>query len=339
MDGWSHSPEGVEQIAQLLAEYQRPGADQSQVFQRLQQCRSFPDFNNYLAFIVGLAEDKPIEVRQSAGLLLKNNLKAEYMHLSPAFRGYIKAALLPQIGHPNKHLRSAVGTVLSVIVVAGGLADWPELLSGMVQCLQHADPNLVEGSVDCLFKICEEVPMQVDAQPTGAPSPAGAMLIPHVLALFTNASEHVRRTAVSVMNELLGNMPNTLRPFLDTLLQGLFSLAHDGSNGVRRVVCTGLVQLLDCEPERLFPHMQQLMEYFLSGTEHGDHGVALESCEFWAAFCEAQLPKEMVQQLKGYLPRLIPVLLTNMRYADDDDDLLAAEDDDDVADRDQDVKP
>jgi transportin-1 len=54
-------------------------------------------------------------------------------------------------------------------------------------------------------------------------------------------------------------------------------------------------------------------------TNDGDEDVALESCEFWAAFCEADLEQETVEVLREFCPKLIPMLLTNMAYQDDDE--------------------
>jgi transportin-1 len=49
--------------------------------------------------------------------------------------------------------------------------------------------------------------------------------------------------------------------------------------------------------------------------QSGDEGVALESCEFWSAFCEAavsQPDRLSPEVLRPYLGRLVPVLLKNM---------------------------
>lgn len=49
--------------------------------------------------------------------------------------------------------------------------------------------------------------------------------------------------------------------------------------------------------------------------QSGDEGVALESCEFWSAFCEAavsQPDRLNPEVLRPFLGRLVPVLLKNM---------------------------
>ncbi|GJV62210.1 transportin-1 isoform X1 [Tanacetum coccineum] len=56
----------------------------------------------------------------------------------------------------------------------------------------------------------------------------------------------------------------------------------------------------------------------------------------WSAYCEAPLPPD---NLRAFLPRLIPVLLSNMAYSEDDESLRDAEEDGSLPDRDQDLKP
>lgn len=77
----------------------------------------------------------------------------------------------------------------------------------------------------------------------------------------------------------------------------------------------------------------------VSVWQDGDEGVALESCEFWTAFCEAQVEPGV---LRPFLGRLVPVLLKNMVYDEYDEevqDAEAAEDADHTDETDQEVKP
>jgi hypothetical protein len=56
MMAWQPQEEGVKEICGLLHESKVPSNDQSRVWQQLQRCNRFPDFNNYLAFILCRAE-------------------------------------------------------------------------------------------------------------------------------------------------------------------------------------------------------------------------------------------------------------------------------------------
>lgn len=337
--GWTPQEPGVQQICYLLSEYQKPRTNQSQILAQLDECKNIPDFNNYLAFILSQGHSLPVEVRQSAGLLLKNNLKKQYQALPEAYRHYIKLSLLQSISNPSKPLRQTVGTSIAVIVGLGTLKAWPELIPACVQGLEGSDSNALEGSLDALFKICEDVPTQLDEAVPGLPDVPSKVLIPRLLNLFTSAHVEAKCGAIGVANLLAGANPESLAPSLDSYVAGLFASAHDTHSGVRKAVCNGLVQMLQLQPERLAPNMEHIIEYMLESTQDGDEGVALESCEFWTAFCEAQVEPAV---LRPFLGRLVPVLLKNMVYDEYDEevqDAEAAEDADTADDKDQEIKP
>lgn len=98
-------------------------------------------------------QGKPAEIRQAAGLLLKNNLRTAYNSLAPLNQQYVKSELLPCLGAADRGIRLTVGTVISVIVQQGHIFSWPELLQGLVQCLDSNDLNHMEGAMDALSKV------------------------------------------------------------------------------------------------------------------------------------------------------------------------------------------
>lgn len=55
---WQPQEQGFNEICRLLEQQISPSstADKSQIWQQLQQYSQFPDFNNYLAFILARAE-------------------------------------------------------------------------------------------------------------------------------------------------------------------------------------------------------------------------------------------------------------------------------------------
>jgi transportin-1 len=46
---------------------------------------------------------------------------------------------------------------------------WPELLQALVQCFDSNDFNHMEGALDALSKICEDIPEELDADVPGLP--------------------------------------------------------------------------------------------------------------------------------------------------------------------------
>lgn len=98
-------------------------------------------------------QGKSVEIRQAAGLLLKNNLKTSYKTMVPAYQQFIKSELLPCLGAVDRHIRLTVGTIISVVVQLGGILGWPELLQALVTCLDSNDLNHMEGAMDALSKV------------------------------------------------------------------------------------------------------------------------------------------------------------------------------------------
>ena len=323
------------------------------MYQRLQQCASVPDFNNYLAFILTRGEGAPEEVRQTAGLLLKNNLKSGWRAASGENKVFIQNALLQSLGHPVRFLRHTVGTCVSMIARAAGPTGWPEMYPALADAIAaetaSANPNLLDGGLDAVYKVCEELNGRLDVPVPNMPegSPAG-LLLPKLLALVSGATgagaaeTAARRGGLGAINLMVPSWPHSHAHLMDAYLRGLFALALDTDSGVRKEVCSGIVSLLYRAPEKLAPNMREVIAYMIERTSDGDEDVALESCEFWAAFCEADLERDTVEVLREFTPKLIPMLLTNMKYAEDDEEVIAAEEDEanaGRADRDQDVRP
>nr|XP_034927510.1 transportin-1-like isoform X1 [Populus alba] len=335
---WQPQEEGFKEICGLLEHQISPTstADKLQIWQQLQNFSQFPDFNNYLAFILSRAEGKSVEIRQAAGLLLKNNLRNAYKTMTPAYQQYIKSELLPCLGAADRHIRSTVGTIISVVVQLGGILGWPELLQALITCLDSNDLNHMEGAMDALSKICEDIPQVLDSDVPGLPDRPIKIILPRLYQFFQSPHTSLKKLALGSVNQYIMLMPAALYASMNQYLQGLFALANDQAAEVRKLVCAAFVQLIEVQPSFLEPHLRDVVEYILQVNKNGDDEVALEACEFWSAYCNAQLPLE---NLREFLPRLISVLLSNMAYADDDESLAEAEEDESLPDRDQDLKP
>lgn len=104
--------------------------------------------------VISIEQGKSVEVRQAAGLYLKNNLRNMFKSMQPAYQQYVKSELLPCLGATDKHIRSTAGTIISVVVQIGGVVGWPELLQALVNCLDSNDLNHMEGAMDALSKVC-----------------------------------------------------------------------------------------------------------------------------------------------------------------------------------------
>ncbi|XP_028097916.1 transportin-1-like isoform X2 [Camellia sinensis] len=191
----------------------------------------------------------------------------------------------------------------------------------------------VEGLI---AQICEDIPQVLDSDMPGLTERPINVFLPRLLQFFQSPHASLRKLSLGSVNQYIMLMPDVLYMSMDKYLQGLFILSNDPTAEVRKLVCAAFVQLIEVRPAFMEPHLRNVIEYMLQVNKDHDEEVALEACEFWSAYCETQLPPE---NLREFLPRLIPVLLSNMVYADDDESLVDAEDDGSLPDRDQDLKP
>ncbi|XP_028113617.1 transportin-1-like isoform X8 [Camellia sinensis] len=333
---WQPQEEGFIEICGLLKKQMSPTSDKSQILQQLHHYSQYPEFNNYLAFILARAEGKPMEVRQAAGLLLKNNLRAAFKSMASPCQQHIKSELLPCLGAADRHIRSTAGTIISELVQIGGVFGWPELLHTLVQCLDSNDLNHMEGAMDALSKICEDIPQVLDSEMPGLTERPINVFLPRLLQFFQSSHASLRKLSLGSVNQFIMLMPQVLYLSMDKYLQGLFILANDPAADVRKLVCAAFVQLIEVRPAFLEPHLRNVIEYMLQVNKDPDDEVSLEACEFWSAYCGTELPPE---NLREFLPHLIPILLSNMVYADDDESLVVSEEDGSLPDRDQDLRP
>ena len=329
---WQPDPAGVQQISELLAEFQKPGADQALVLNRLEQCRCIPHFNKYLAYIFAVESGLPLEVRQSAGLLLKNDL------LRPAGRelerdAFVSQALLVALQHPEKVLRHTAGTCVVSYVRGRGLTSWPELPSALAQMLEEppsvegnvpkGSVSKVDGALDALFKLWEETPELLEAEfPPGSNQRPSDVLTPKTLVHMHHTEAKIRALAIHVLNLAANYMPRGLLSNIEMYTQGLFQLATDPDAEVRKAVCSGLVQLITISPDHIQQQLPAIIEYMLATTQDTDEDIAVIACEFWSALAESGIDAGV---LRPYLPQLLPILLRHMVWEEYDDEVVDAE--------------
>ncbi|CAH0561950.1 unnamed protein product [Brassicogethes aeneus] len=333
---WTPQEDGLREILTLLRESQSPDtATQRAVQQKLEELNKYPDFNNYLMFVLTklTTEDEP--TRSLSGLILKNNVKSHYTNLVPNVTNFIKTECLQAVGDPSPLIRATIGILITTIASKGDLAAWPELLPALCNMLDSRDYNICEGAFGALQKICEDSAENLDADTKTRPL---NILIPKFLQFFNHSSSKIRSYAIGCVNQFIVQRSQALMVHMDLFLQNLFLVATDEDAEVRKNVCRALVMLLEVRMDRLLPQIDNIIEYMLLRTQDPDEGVALEACEFWLSLAEQPICREVLGQS---LNRLVPVLVRGMKYSEIDIILLKGdvEEDDNVPDKDEDIRP
>uniref|UniRef100_A0AAQ5ZHY5 Transportin-1 n=1 Tax=Amphiprion ocellaris TaxID=80972 RepID=A0AAQ5ZHY5_AMPOC len=333
---WQPDEQGLQQVLQLLKDSQSPDtATQRAVQEKLEQLNQFPDFNNYLIFVLTSLKSEDEPTRSLSGLILKNNVKAHYQNFPPNVADFIKRECLNNIGDPSPLIRATIGILITTIASKGELQTWPELLPQLCNLLNSEDYNTCEGSFGALQKICEDSSELLDSDALNRPL---NIMIPKFLQFFKHCSPKIRSHAIACVNQFIIGRAQALMDNIDTFIESLFALAGDEDSEVRKNVCRALVMLLEVRIDRLIPHMHSIIQYMLQRTQDPDENVALEACEFWLTLAEQPICKEA---LSGHLVQLIPILVNGMKYSEIDIILLKGdvEEDETIPDSEQDIKP
>ena len=103
---WQPSQDGLRQILQLLKESQSPDtATQREVQAKLEQLNQYPDFNNYLIYVLTKMTGEDDATRSLSGLILKNNVKAHFTKFPNDVSLFIKSECLSAVGDPSPLIR------------------------------------------------------------------------------------------------------------------------------------------------------------------------------------------------------------------------------------------
>ncbi|RDA91948.1 hypothetical protein CP533_1341 [Ophiocordyceps camponoti-saundersi (nom. inval.)] len=347
---WQPAPESLRQLATYLKDslsgFNKDAQKQAELM--LEQAKSSPDINNYLAYIFSSAnppdglqcdEQDYHVVRSAAAIMLKNIVKSQCKSIPEASLQLVKMAVPLGLQDKNVQIRNFAGNIATEVIKRGGLLAWPDLLPKLLDMIGNASgqvsPEAQEGAMSALAKICEDNTKMLTREVNGQ-RPLNFVL-PHLIAATKSPLPKVRVGALTAINVFTPRESQAMLNSIDDLLQHLFILAGDDNCDVRRQVCRAFVYLVETRPDKLQPHIGGLVDYVISQQKCDDEDLACEAAEFWLAVGEHG---DLWRALQPFLTKIIPVLLECMVYGAEDIALLGGlSDDEDEQDREEDIKP
>lgn len=168
--------------------------------------------------------------------------------------------------------------------------------------------------------ICEDAAPELDGEMIQGIRPLRFML-PKFIQLFSNPDPQLRVQAITATSQFVLLKPVSFIAQLDNILTALYTLTGDKDPRVRRELGRIVTILLEAFPEKLEPYLYPTIEFMIHATQDEDAEIVLAACDFWEQYAHINRYKD---QLKWYLPRLIPCLLDLMVYSEKD--LLDIED-------------
>ncbi|CAJ0587206.1 unnamed protein product, partial [Mesorhabditis spiculigera] len=335
METWQPTQRELEEVLELLRHSQSLDTNvQRSVQQRLEQLNTHQYFCCYLVYILSDLRQEEVPSRGLAGLILKNNIRAQWRSQPAQIRDFVRIKTLNSIGDPHPLIRATVGIIITTIVVEEGIQSWPTLLQTLGELLVYNDAYVQDGALNAIQKIFEDSGDRLEKHEHIEP------LLPKLLPFFRHEVGKMRGLAMNAINSILMVPDEPITCVIDDFIVELFQRAHDPEEEVQKQLCRSLTLLLDAHIDKMETNLPNVVTYIIVKTQDANEAVALEACEFWLALAEnTDVCREV---LAPYLKDIIPVLIKCMRYSENDIHILKGYDDTEdamVPDRAEDIKP
>lgn len=336
MASWQGDQSTIQQLCQAFEAASSPvSKTQQQVVQVLQQFSQLPDLNMYLVSIFVQIPNLPLDVRQRSGLYLKSSItRSERSSIQPAVAEHILAQALAAMADSERAIRQTAGTILTSMVQKIGFSACGRTLEQLVEALGHQNQAVVDGSLSAICKIVEDgvAVLASVGQPGSTPAAtqeaqlfvtwANGQVIPRMLdAASPSSPEHVRKSSLECLNHFaLGRAFASdkygMQQHAPRYVQSLGGLANDTSPDILQPVCKGFACIIEDWWSCLTPqYCEVILKFMLKASQNPEYEVRLQALAVWAP-CAGQ--PDSWGTVQSLLQELVPVLVSNMVYADAD---------------------
>ncbi|MBA0630784.1 hypothetical protein Godav_002846 [Gossypium davidsonii] len=290
-------------------------------------------------------DDKPVESRRLAGIVLKNSLDAkdairkeqlvqQWMAIDISIKSQIKDSLLRTLGSSVPEARHTAAQVIAKIAsIEIPRKQWPELIGSLLNNMTQKDKPaaLKQATLEALGYVCEEISHQDLVQ-----DEVNAVLTAVVQGM--NLAEHgpeVRLAATKALYNALEfaqtNFENEMER--NYIMKVICDTAMSKEVEIRQAAFECLVAIASAYYEVLEPYMQTLFQLTSNAVKGDEETVALQAIEFWSSICDEEIELQEFESpesgdsgpphsgfIEKALPSLVPLLLETLLKQEEDQD-------------------
>lgn len=288
--------------------------------------------------------EKPVDSRKLAGLILKNNLDAKEQHrknelvqrwlsLDVFVRAQVRGCLLQTLSSPVSDARSTASQVIAKIAgIELPHKQWPELIGSLLSNARQRESHIKQATLETLGYLCEEVSPEVVDQ-----DQVNKILTAVVQGM--NASEgnnDVVLSATRALYNALGfaqaNFSNDMER--DYLMRVVCQATLSPEVKIRQAAFECLVAISSSYYDKLASYMQDVFNITAKAVKEDEEPVALQAIEFWSSICDEEI--DILDEYGGdftadsdtpcfyfirqALPALVPMLLDTLVKQEEDQD-------------------
>lgn len=305
---------------------------------------------NLPAFLLSLSvelanNEKPIESRRLAGLVLKNSLDAKdvsmkeqlaqkWMETDVSIKAQIKDLLLRTLASSVSEARHTSAQVIAKVAsIEIPKKQWPELIGSLLNNVTQQDsPAAVkQATLEALGYVCEEISHEDLVQ-----DEVNAILTAVVQGMsLAEQNSNVRLTATRALYNALEfaqtNFENEMER--NFIMKVVCETAQCKEGEIRQAAFECLVAIASIYYRVLEPYMQTLFELTSNAVKGDEEAVALQAIEFWSSICDEEIELQEYEShesgesgpphsgfIEKALPHLVPLLLESMLKQEEDQD-------------------
>lgn len=335
------------EITQILLSAQSPDArirTEAEANLRQFQEQNLPGFLLSLSFELSNNE-KPIESRRLAGIILKNSLDAkdgarknllmqQWMGIETAIKSQIKGLLLRTLASSAAEAwHTSAQVIAKVASVEIPQKQWPELIGTLLNNMTQRDQptSLKQATLETLGFVCEEISHQDLEQ-----DEVNTVLTAVVQGM--NLAEHSPEVRLAATNALYNALDFAQTNFENEMernyiMKVVCETAMSKEVEIRQAAFECLVSIASMYYELLEPYMQSLFELTSNAVKGDEEAVALQAIEFWSSICDEEIELQDYESsevgesgsphsrfIEKALPALVPMLLETLLKQEEDQD-------------------
>ena len=305
---------------------------------------------NLPGFVLSLSgelanNDKPVDSRKLAGLILKNALDAKEHHrrveltqrwlsLDSAVKAQVKGCLLQTLFSPAVDARSTASQVIAKLAsIELPHQQWPELVDSLLSNIHQLQPYVKQATLDTLGFLCEEVSSDVFDQ-----DKVNKILTAVVQGMTAGEGNlEVRLAATRALHNALGFAQANFSTDVerDYIMRVVFEATISPEVKIRQAAFECLVSIASMYYDKLASYMQDIFNITAKAVREDEESVALQAIELWSSICDEEI--DILDEyggdftgdsevpcfyfIKQALPALVPMLLETLLKQEEDQDL------------------
>lgn len=230
------------------------------------------------------------DVRQVAGLLLKNYINSKNKFLNNEILKIIKNEIFKLVEDEVKEIRNTAGSVITTILTKyEGIDKWPEALYNLLLLIERGNNDVVDGAFRAIIIIIEDELMNRKSADSFFFQFCKTQLLQKLFAYCAPQEKSIKKKYAAECLDLFITAScfttnGVFNDYFPQLWECLGFLASEEDTQILKIVVTCMTVITDTRYSSIFNNLDAVIQFMVNATNSCDRKVQLEALEFWPVF-------------------------------------------------------